>query len=319
MRRNKNRTAFTLIELLVVIAIISMLVGLVSVGLRKTSITAKNLRQKSVLRGMDVGLELFAKDFDGYPDSKRLPASGSGPLIIGAQRLAEAIVGRDGKGFDPATDWYAPDDSGATGLYTDTSESMKRRKDLYLEFKYFEAHTLDEIYPNTDPIFTKNGSVAAPILTDVYNKHVHTTTGKRIGSPILYFKADRSKREWEFRGNIQGRNGATQVDPEAPDWPDTIYSRWIYNLDDNRALLDLGFPDPGLSSKYTRHYPDTDAGDGVDVGLAGAFYRFITNETMVSAGTSNPYRPYNPNTYLLISAGYDGVYGTDDDITNFNY
>jgi hypothetical protein len=27
--------------------------------------------------------------------------------------------------------------------------------------------------------------------------------------------------------------------------------------------------------------------------------------------------PYRPDSYILISAGVDGVYGTDDDITNF--
>jgi hypothetical protein len=28
--------------------------------------------------------------------------------------------------------------------------------------------------------------------------------------------------------------------------------------------------------------------------------------------------PHRPNSYLLISPGYDGEYGTADDITNFN-
>ena len=27
--------------------------------------------------------------------------------------------------------------------------------------------------------------------------------------------------------------------------------------------------------------------------------------------------PYRPDSYLLISAGMDGIYGTDDDIRNF--
>jgi hypothetical protein len=33
----------------------------------------------------------------------------------------------------------------------------------------------------------------------------------------------------------------------------------------------------------------------------------------------NPPRPWpcRPDSYILISAGVDGVYGTDDDITNF--
>jgi prepilin-type N-terminal cleavage/methylation domain-containing protein len=56
-----NEKAFTLIELLVVIAIIAMLVGMMAVGIRKATITAKNLRQKAELKAMDIGLELFAR------------------------------------------------------------------------------------------------------------------------------------------------------------------------------------------------------------------------------------------------------------------
>jgi len=41
------------------------------------------------------------------------------------------------------------------------------------------------------------------------------------------------------------------------------------------------------------------------------FYNAITNPKM-----SQP-RPYNMNTYILISAGHDGIYGTKDDICNF--
>jgi len=28
-------------------------------------------------------------------------------------------------------------------------------------------------------------------------------------------------------------------------------------------------------------------------------------------------RPYKPDTFILMSAGFDGEYGTNDDITNF--
>jgi hypothetical protein len=37
-------------------------------------------------------------------------------------------------------------------------------------------------------------------------------------------------------------------------------------------------------------------------------------------GQSGPHvraQPYNPDTYILISAGRDGLYGTEDDIKNF--
>lgn len=308
MRTGHTGKGFTLIELLVVVGIISMLLGLVSVGLRKTSIVSKNLRQKSVFHGMEIGLELFSKDFDGYPDSRM--RNDTGNVIVGAQRFAEALVGRDGLGFDPRTDWYAPDDPTNPGDPYMGDESLGRRKDLYLEFKHFEARTLDEFYQTPAPLFTTNGTHQAPILTDVFEKNPLLNANGKVGSPILYFKANQSKREWDFR----------TPNPDATDWIPETYTRWVYNLDDNRPLLDLGIANQDLADEYDRHFPDTDPAAPDLTTIPGAFYRFITNgEALTGTGPNASYRPYNPNTYLLMSAGYDGIYGTEDDITNFNY
>ena len=42
------------------------------------------------------------------------------------------------------------------------------------------------------------------------------------------------------------------------------------------------------------------------------FYADITNPRVSYE------KPYNPNTFILISAGWDSVFGTKDDITNFD-
>ena len=321
MRHVDMKKAFTLIELLVVVAIISMLLGLISVGLHKTSVTAKNLRQKSVFHGMEIGLELFSKDFDGYPDSKQIDKNPS-EVITGSQHLAEALVGRDGQGFDPETDWYAPDDGTADGDPYVGQKSLDRRKPLYLEFQHFEARTLDEIFEasviSANHVFTKDstGTQRAPILTDVFQKNPVIDGKGKTGTPILYFKANRSKKAWEFRDK----------DPDANDWLPETYRKWVYNLEDNLPLLNMEIANPDLlDTKYTQHFPDTDHPiDAPEYKRAGAFYRFLTNaeaDTTGAAGIGGigKYRPFNPNTFLLISAGNDGVYGTKDDITNFNY
>ena len=36
-----------------------------------------------------------------------------------------------------------------------------------------------------------------------------------------------------------------------------------------------------------------------------------------ATGSGGFSRPYRPESYILISAGFDGRYGTSDDITNF--
>jgi hypothetical protein len=43
-----------------------------------------------------------------------------------------------------------------------------------------------------------------------------------------------------------------------------------------------------------------------------SFQRFIRNRNVRAR-----FEPQNVNSYLLISPGYDGRYGTADDITNF--
>ncbi len=46
----------------------------------------------------------------------------------------------------------------------------------------------------------------------------------------------------------------------------------------------------------------------------GRFYR----NTMSDKGPG-PSRPYRPDSFILLSAGYDGLYGTADDVCNFEW
>ena len=90
----RNKKAFTLIELLVVVSIIAMLVGILSVAQRKVRMISQNLRQKAAFHAGEISLELYARDFGGYPDSSWV--SDGATNVTGAQRLAEAFFGRDG-------------------------------------------------------------------------------------------------------------------------------------------------------------------------------------------------------------------------------
>ena len=51
--------------------------------------------------------------------------------------------------------------------------------------------------------------------------------------------------------------------------------------------------------------------------LAGAVSTFYDNITDWRASTDSFRVPHKPDSYILISAGNDGFYGTDDDIYNF--
>jgi len=309
-------SGFTLIELLTVVAIISMLIMIFSVGTRKVTIIGKGLQQKSVFHAMKVGLELFSGDFQDYPDSAVRHDGSGNQQVTGAQHLVEALLGRDEQGFEPRTGWYPPDDTHyrpdapITSLYSSMPESLARRKGPYFELKYGSINTLFELWDGVkggSPVYDSGSAPSemryrSPVITDVFNRN-DTPIG-RVGMPILYFKADPSK---VFRIDPTTRQPVTIPTP-------ADYRQWTYNFDDNRAILELPWlRDTTVTPGLNRHYQDPD-----DPGKTHAqvFYEQITQPG--SDPSRGFFRPHNQSTFILISAGWDGVFGTKDDIVNFD-
>jgi hypothetical protein len=117
------------------------------------------------------------------------------------------------------------------------------------------------------------------VLCDVYTRKVKT--GQKVGMPILYYKADTSK---------------TAHDVNNPDNPDNIY-----NYKDNHAFLALGTPD-----KQNKKHPLFEN--------PKLFYKITKNYKITSQS-----KPHRPDSFILLSAGKDGLYGTWDDIANFDW
>ena len=321
-RRFLGESGFSLIELLVVISIIVMLIAMLSTGIQMVKKHATNLRQKANFHAIEVGLELFQKDYDDYPPSSVLPdSSATADLVCGAQHLAEALVGRDMKGFDPKTNWYAPeedetiyanvDDKGSTT--EDEAASRSRRWKLFIELKKMGAFVMHDLYGDTysGPVYstdhyTEIESFRAPVITDIFRQKKITRPNppyegrsEWVGSPILYYKADSSSRLFK-------------KEPAPTDGPDE-FARWIYNYEDNRAIINLGkIKDPAVMHHFNEAYTYTAEGGQTRTGVQ-LFYETITNPKV------NYDKPFNAATFILISAGYDGIYGTADDITNFDY
>lgn len=285
---NYGRGGFTVIELMTVVAIIVILIGILVPGIRGVKRIAKNLEQKSLFHSIDIGLNLYKKDFGDYPDSEE-KINGS-MHFTGAQHLAEAMVGRDEKGFESSQSrkWNWPGMPSGTDLYTDDPKSISRRKPVYVNLKETGAYIMkgelyDDTYAGNVISIDSTNTYRAPVLTDVFQKKKINTINNekvKIGGPVLYFKADTGSKLY-----------TKNITTEGP----ADFKTWIYNYEDNRQMLDDGaFFDLSQNHQYD----------------AAAFYKSIA-DVNVSFD-----RPQNSSTFLLISAGYDGIFGTKDDVTN---
>ena len=330
MNKEPKKRGFTLIELLVVIAIIALLMAVLNASVRKVKIVSKNLRQKAAFHAGEVSLELYSKDFGDYPDSSRILGS-DGTYVTGAQRVAEALFGRDDQGFHPKSKWHPAEDMAGTtphpGSDLYTNNTLKDRKKPYFERKRVGFYTINDLWSSSgfgpSQIYTSAGATfgtqMAPVFTDVFAQNKITLPNgenEKVGMPILYFKADRTKED--FRTITYGDNGRQSKKITIPlsDINAQDYKYWTYNFDDNINILDLPWlRDPTDPDKETGdiepHYQDPEINNP-----AGAFYKLITQR---EDEATHFYRPHNATTFIFVSAGYDGIYGTKDDLMNFDY
>jgi prepilin-type N-terminal cleavage/methylation domain-containing protein len=320
--RQREKRAFTIVELLTVMSIIVILISILVPALNKVRRYAIDVKERAQLHAIGTGLEAFSAELDGYPDSGACDSNGA--PYCGAMKLAEAMVGQDLKGFNPDSrfekrgfPWnvsvpgvnpydgmpYPP--SGTIGVTVDAAgyaENIKKRK-MYLQLENANAYQLKDIWKLSDiTSFTTNygacfGGKFDPntfVLCDVYSKVTNINTGRKMGMPILYYKADPTQ---------------TMFPSETDDWG-MVYNnanqgKYIYNLIDNLDFVCLPEPwPPGSFQPMANNITK-----GKDPRL---FYKKIRNRKV-----ADPW-PYRADTFILMSAGYDGEYGTGDDIFNFS-
>ncbi len=247
-----------------------------------STISHRDAELMAQLKAMDAAVELFANEFDAYPPSDANDPTGR--PYCGAMKLTEALLGQDLFGFH--------------------TKSIFRRDGLDAEGTLLYPTNLDDL-----PAALRDSSMRArkgPFLqpengnacrlVDIYGKgntgpFPESTfvlcdpyarprpSGEKTGMPILYYRANPS---------------GTAHDVVNPDNPQNIF-----NYQDNQALLALGVPGkPGQTHPLAdpkRFYLNTQ--------------NRKTSKSMPTAG----------NSFILISAGQDGLYGTADDICNFEW
>jgi hypothetical protein len=210
------------------------------------------------------------------------PSEANDPVgrpYCGAMKLAEALIGRDQRGIHARSE-YRVDGLDPNGLKP-LYPPKPDTANLQLRKGPFVMGKNANAYRLVD-IYGKGNTGPFPEDTLVLCDCYRRARpgGAKTGMPILYYRADPL---------------GTTHDVNHPDNP-----RNIYHYQDNQALVLLGKPDkPG----------------GVHA-LADAKRFYQNTENPKSRATSEPYRR---DSFILISAGWDGEYGDADDICNFEW
>lgn len=273
-----RKKGFTIVEIMTVVAIIAILIGILIPALAKVRTMVKETQQRAQLNTIGLALTAFRNDYGDYP-----PSGYTSTDYAGGQKLAEALLGWDLMGFHPKTIWdsagtaYLP---ATKGTQTEQEKNLNERKDIYLEDGSKYAFSIDQLFDSGNRFGLDPNTF---VICDVFDDF-RKVDNVRVGAPILYYKA-----------NINNKT------------IDNTYSfdKLIYTPIDNRALILAKEKQDNQNIKH----PLADNSEDYK-----QFYKFIRDPKIPDP---NPPRPYRPDTYLLISAGADGVYGTNDDITNF--
>jgi len=285
IRQFGKRAGFTIIELLTVMSVIIILIGLLVPALNKVKWVAYKVNQKNQFHAIEVAMNLFNLEHEEYPPSSA--ADDGGAPYCGAMKLCEAMVGRDLLGFHPQSRFFADGTDGSgTQLYPAEGsvpddvykENLKAREGPYLKLSQVNTYRLGDLYSFTGPY---DGDQF--VLCDVYTRAESKSTGKQVGMPVLYFRANVSNTLHEYSAVNNSAN--------------------IYNVDDNLDLARLGMPWMSAPPAGPQH----------QLAITPEKFYEETQNTKITTSV----RPHRPDSYILLSAGFDGEYGTPDDIYNF--
>lgn len=321
---SKKTKGFTIVELLTVMSIIIILMSILMPGLQRTRRYARVVVQRSQFSDITKALELYRNDHqETYPDSGATDTNATPAGYCGAMKLCEALVGQDGMGFDPSSSFQAKTSVYLFNLCAQTDPAIisntpalttnLQERTKYLDSDSIKAARLEDLYswysasatgknyysPQVSFQATTDATPPSPtafpnsVLTDAFLRTASHCDGKKLGMPVLYYRADTTKLVHD-----------PNFDPTSGVYSSMTTNPSIYNFDDNYALTGLGCPWEGTQTTAQPMYGPANV---------KIFYKAITNANI----TSTP-RPHNEDTYILLSAGWDGLYGTADDVYNFS-
>lgn len=298
--------AFSLIELLTVVTIIAILISILVPSLNRARISAKRTATLALLHTLETGIEMFREKTDDYPDSRFGAYYGdvSQGSLYGAQKLARALMGREALvsklGSVRPKDLRTAGPGGMAAKYYQSPDASQRIGPF--------AENLD---PGTHYVATGDPKLRYQSSPGSLGQVTNDADAPMmfIDSflfPVLYWKANP-------KGDIMmapTAGGASSDNRRAGSGISPIYVQAdnIGFLNWQMASKPHPMARPGLALTPDSEGPGT---------FAYAIHQHSNESEGASAALQRLRKPHNANSFLLITPGPDGLYGTPDDIRNF--
>lgn len=323
-----RRPGFSLVELLTVVSIIALLISILLPSIAAIQKRVKSAATQNMIQVISTGIETFKADpgvGGAYPESAvratnvanatqgavlnygvinphtnsapQQPSAGNRP-IGGASFLAWALVGADLLGTPGFRDL-----NGNGSWRDDTGKA---------DPKYAPLYALDgnqqPFHQRSGPFVDQSRMKFPQVRSDGYYSDKYNAGPiasicflDAFERPILYYRA-----------NPAGTFMASRQDSGA-------LGPGYYDIFDNAGITGVEggpSPIPGLAfGSAIPWHPISKFGDPNNPGNPsnkGSFCNVIWDPNVTAAR-----RPHRPDSYILLSAGPDGRYGTSDDLANF--
>ena len=330
-----RRAGFTLIELLTVVGIIALLIGILVPSLARARDLAKKTKTAAELSAIEKSLEVFQNDYKFYPesDSRRidpivsgLPNAASGDVqLMGAHWLVRALAGPDTQGLDSAG--LLLKDKSQVGKDASNKLTSVTNAGTGVDFlqvvqnadrhgSYLEDNKI--LAKDTDGRFSGVGATGAGsspntgrfVFVDAFN------------FPVLYYKASpRAREPFSYRPRTGSSSNST---PGIYDQADNERITGSANADQwdfagTGFQHGLGFFGPTQAQMLTTPNsvkttlpPSPPSGNYKGKGFA----QFLHDSATLDSG--QVVKPVKAEGFILLAPGKDGLYGTDDDVSNFD-